>query len=603
MSTNSINKVFDFFYYQYKNRPIDNCFVDKRNGAWQKCSTQKLITQGNQISRGLLKLGIKPQDKIALITPNNRSEWHIMDLGIQQVGAISVPLYPTLTTKDFAYILNHSEAKFCFVANKDLFDKINSIKNEVPSLVAIYSFDEVQNASNWSEVLSLGEDDSTQYEVEQVKELVKPDDVLTIIYTSGTTGVPKGVVLTHENILSNVLAAKDVLIDFEDFGIEYPRSLSFLPINHIFERMVVYWYIYKSVSVSFAENMETISDNLKEVKPHLITAVPRLLEKVFAKIYAKGQEAGGIKTKLFNAALNMVTNLEPFSIKQKGLFFRLKYAVLKKLIFSKWLEALGGELILIVSGSAALSPKLIRIFHGAGIPILEGYGLTETSPAISFNQYYEEGFRTGSVGRVFKNLKVKIAEDGEIRVKGPSVFKEYYKDSTNTKEAFDAEGYFMTGDIGVIDSDGFLKITDRKKSMFKTSGGKYVAPQILENEIKLIPLVEQIMVVGEGEKMPCAIVQPNFENVREWAKTQNLSLNTEQEIANSPEVKAAILAEIEKVNVNFGKWEQIKNIEMTPFAWTIENDLLTPTMKMKRKQVMEKTQDLYKKLYQNEAFL
>ncbi len=598
----TITKVFDIFYHQLENNPIDNCFIDKRNGVWESCSTHKLINYGNQISRGLLKLGIKPQDKIALITPTNRSEWNIMDLGIQQIGAISVPLYPTLSNADFTYTLNHSESKICVVANKDLFDKINSIKKDVPGLVAIYTFDQIQDANNWDEILSLGEENSTQYEVDAVKELVKPEDILTIIYTSGTTGVPKGVVLTHFNIVSNLEGVTGFLPDFKKMGIANPKTMSFLPINHIFERSVIYWYIFNAISVYYAESIDKISDNLKEVQPHLMTAVPRLIEKVFDKIYAKGKAAGGIKTKLFMEAVKMVTDLEPFGAKNKGFIFNLKYAFLKKVIFSKWIEAMGGNMIAILSGSAALSPKLIRIFHGAGIPIIEGYGLTETSPVLSVNTLEESGIRSGSVGKVLKNLDLKIAEDGEIIVKGPSIFNEYFKDPETTKEAFNENGYFKTGDIGVIDSDGFLKITDRKKSMFKTSNGKYVAPQIIENEMKLIPLVEQILVVGEGEKMVCAIIQPNFEAIKEWAKTKNLSLATEQEIANSPEVKAEILTEIEKVNATFGKWEQIKNIELTPFAWTIENDLLTPTMKLKRKNVLAKCKDLYSKLYTKEEY-
>ncbi len=594
---NNITKTFDFFYNQLETKPLDNAFVDKINGVWVKSSTQKIINCGNQISRGLLKLGIKPNDKIALITPNNRSEWNIMDLGIQQIGAISVPLYPTLSAKDFTYTLNHSEAKFCFVATKELYNTIHFIKEALPNLVGIYTFEEVDDAPNWNEILSLGEDDSTQYEVDVVKDLINPDSVLTIIYTSGTTGVPKGVVLTHNNIVSNVLATNSAFPKFSELGVENPVALSFLPINHIFERVCIYWNIYRNVSVYYAESIEKISDNLTEVKPHVMTAVPRLLEKVYNKIIKKGESAGGIKTKLFMSAVNMVKDLEPFTQDEKGFLFKLKYAFLNKLIFSKWAEALGGNLAVIICGSAALSPKLVKIFYGAGIPIAEGYGLTETSPVISLNIPKKEGFCLGSVGKILDNLDVKIAEDGEIILKGPSVFSEYFKDPINTKEAFNEQGYFKTGDIGVIDSNGFLKITDRKKSMFKTSGGKYIAPQIIENEMKLIPFVEQVIVVGDGEKMACAIVQPNFDNIKDWASVNEKNIFNEEQIANSLEVKEIILKDLEKVNANLGSWEKIKDIQLTPIAWTIENDLLTPTMKVKRKNVMDKFSDLYKKLY------
>ncbi|MFA9290497.1 MAG: long-chain fatty acid--CoA ligase, partial [Solirubrobacteraceae bacterium] len=492
---------------------------------------------------------------------------------------------------------NHSEAKFCFVATKELYSIIHSIKELLPNLVGIYTFEEVEDAPNWNEILSLGEDDSTQYEVDVVKDLINPDSVLTIIYTSGTTGVPKGVVLTHNNIVSNVLATNNAFPKFSELGVENPVALSFLPINHIFERVCIYWNIYRNVSVYYAESIEKISDNLAEVKPHVMTAVPRLLEKVYNKIIKKGESAGGIKTKLFMSAVNMVKDLEPFTQDEKGFLFKLKYAFLNKLIFSKWAEALGGNLAVIICGSAALSPKLVKIFYGAGIPIAEGYGLTETSPVISLNTPKKEGFCLGSVGKILDNLDVKIAEDGEIILKGPSVFSEYFKDPINTKEAFNEQGYFKTGDIGVIDSNGFLKITDRKKSMFKTSGGKYIAPQIIENEMKLIPFVEQVIVVGDGEKMACAIVQPNFDNIKDWASVNEKNIFNEEQIANSLEVKEIILKDLEKVNANLGSWEKIKDIQLTPIAWTIENDLLTPTMKVKRKNVMDKFSDLYKKLY------
>ena len=586
----SVTRLFDFAHHALYKFPKEDALVTKYNGVWTKTSTKEYVSQGNKISRGLLKLGIKPGDKIGLISTNNRTEWHIMDLGILQIGAIDVPVYPTISIEDYIYIFNNAEIKYVFVSDKDLYEKLLQVKPQVESLKGIFTFDDIPGAANWKEVLDLGENDDNQQEVEDIAKTIQPDDLATLIYTSGTTGRPKGVMLTHRNIVANVLASDHRIP--RNWKLEYTdiKVLSFLPICHIFERMISYLFMYNGFSIHFAESIEKIGDNVKEVKPHYMTVVPRLVEKVYDKIVDKGAAAGGLKTKIFYWALSLLENYDMKKPKS------LKHRIADKLVFSKWREGLGGNMITLVSGSAALSTKLNRSFHGAGIPILEGYGLTETSPVIAVNSF--ERVKIGTVGHVLDNLDVKIQADGEITVKGPSVFQGYYKDDKKTKEAFTEDGYFMTGDIGHIDEEGFLHITDRKKEMFKTSGGKYVAPQVLENLAKGSKFIEQIMVVGDGEKMPCALVQPDYTFAKLWAERKHLKIGkTPEEMANSPELKARIMKDINLLNATLGKWEQIKKIELTPTLWTIEDGLLTPTMKLKRKAIKEKFFNLYEKLY------
>ncbi len=586
-----ITRLFDFPYHQFENHKLDAALVTKKNGVWVKTSTQEYIDQANAISRALLRLGIQKDQKIAVISSTNRTEWNIMDIGILQTGAQNVPIYPTISEEDYQFILNHSESVLCFVSDKEVFDKLNSVKSNIPLLKDIYSFDEIPGCKNWKELLELGADASNQNEVEARKDSVKTDDLATLIYTSGTTGRPKGVMLTHKNIISNVLASAP-RVPFETG--QY-RSLSFLPICHIFERMILYLYQYFSVSVYYAESIEKISDNLKEVKPNVMTVVPRLLEKVFDKIYAKGADLTGIKKKLFFWALDLGFEFEPYGA--KGAWYEFKLKIAKKLIFSKWQEALGGELKLLVSGSAALQPRLTRVFTAAGIPVMEGYGLTETSPVIAVNDMRNGGFRVGTVGKILDNVEVKIAEDGEILCKGPNVMMGYYKDEEKTDEAVKG-GYFHTGDIGEIDKDGFLRITDRKKEMFKTSGGKYVAPQIIENMMKQSRFIEQVMVIGEGEKMPAAFIQPSFEFLKNWAALKGYEIGTtNEEVVSNPKVIQRIQEEIDAINKNFGHWEQVKKFELTPDIWSIDDGHLTPTMKLKRKIILGKYQDLYNKIY------
>ena len=586
-----IKRLFDFPYFQLENAPLDKSLVTKKNGKWEALSSQEYIDKANAVSRGLLRLGIQPNDKIAVISTTNRTEWNVLDIGILQTGAQNVPIYPTVSEEDYEYVINHSESIYCFVSDKEILDKLNAIRGNT-ALKGVYSFDEIPGCDNWDEILKMGEDKANQEEVEQRKNAVKEDDLATLIYTSGTTGRPKGVMLTHKNIVSDVLLSSErVPFDFGSYV-----ALSFLPVCHIFERMILYLYQYYSVSIHFAESIEKISDNLKEVKPHVISAVPRLLEKVYDKIIAKGSTVGGIKQKMFFWAVELGLKYEPYGA--NGWWYETQLNLARKLVFSKWKEGLGGNIELIVSGSAALQPRLARVFAAAGIPVMEGYGLTETSPVVAVNDQRNHGFRIGTVGKILKDVEVKIAEDGEILTKGPNLMKGYYKDKEKTDEAINKDGFFHTGDIGELDKDGFLKITDRKKEMFKTSGGKYVAPQLIENQMKQSRFIGEMMVIGEGEKMPAAFIQPNFEFVREWAKRKHIDVGTTNEdLVSNKEVNARIKEEVGFYNQKFGSWEKIKRFELTPDVWSIEGEHLTPTMKLKRRNIIKLYQNLYNDIY------
>ncbi len=589
----SLKRLFDFPYYQLENYNLKDALVTKYNGVWKSTSSKEYVDQVNKISRGLLRLGVKPNDKVALISTNNRTEWNIMDIGIMQLGAQDVPIYPTISEEDYAYVLNHSESVFCFVSDKEVYDKVMSIKGEVESLKEVYTFDQIEGAKNWTEVLDLGEDDSNQSEVQSLMDKVTENDLATLIYTSGTTGRPKGVMLSHKNIASNAINSSTRLpLDKGN-----AKALSFLPVCHVYERMLQYMYQFNGVSVYFAESIETISDNLKEVKPEVMSAVPRLLEKVYDKIIAKGTDLTGIKKKLFFWAVELGLKFEPYE--QNGWWYETQLKLARKLIFVKWQEALGGNLKVIASGSAALQPRLARVFNAADIRVMEGYGLTETSPVVSVNDMRDGGFRIGTVGKPIPDTEVKIADDGEILVKGPQVMMGYYKDKEKTDEVL-INNYFHTGDIGEICKDGFLKITDRKKEMFKTSGGKYVAPQIIENVMKQSRFIEQIMVVGEGQKMPAALIQLNEEFVKDWGKRKGLKLGDSlSEMIKNQDLINRVQEEIDFYNQKFGNWEKIKKFELTPDVWSIEEEHLTPTMKLKRRVIKEKYVHLYNKIYSN----
>ncbi len=585
-----ITRLFDFPYYQLETYNLKDALTTNYGGKWQSTSTQEYIDLSNQLSRGLLRLGVQPNDKIAVISTNNRTEWNVCDIGILQTGAQSVPIYPTISKEDYEYVLNHSESVYCFASDEMIVEKLNKIKKKT-KLKGIFTFDDIKGEKSWNEVLELGKDDSNQAEVEAAKDAVKPEDLATLIYTSGTTGRPKGVMLSHNNIVTNVLASK------KNVPLEYGNSkaLSFLPVCHIFERMILYLYQYCGVSIYFAESIEKLTENAQEVKPNVMTAVPRLYEKIFDKIMLKGEELTGVKKKLFFWAVDLGLKYEPYG--KNGWLYEKKLGIARKLIFSKWQAALGGELSLMVSGSAALQPRLARIFAAAGMPIMEGYGLTETSPVVSVSDQNNGGFKIGTVGRVIEDVEVKIAKNGEILVKGPNVMQGYYKDPEKSASVL-KNGYFHTGDKGEIDSEGFLKITGRTKEMFKTSGGKYVIPTLLEGQLKQSLFIEQVMVVGENEKMPAAIVQPNFEYIAEWCEKEKLNLGaTNEEIIASEVLINKIQEELNDCNSHFGKWEQIKRFELTPDVWSIDGGHLTPTMKMKRAVIKKIYEDLYDKIY------
>jgi long-chain acyl-CoA synthetase len=582
-------RLFDFAYWERDNYNLEKAFVSKYQGTWETTSSEDYINKGNIISRALLRLGVQANDKIAVISLTNRTEWHIMDLGVLQIGAQNVPIYPTISIEDYEYVLNHSESKYCFISCEFVYEKIKAIKDNT-SLIEIYSFNEIPGCKHWTELLELGADPSNQSEVDALKDAVKEEDLATIIYTSGTTGKPKGVMLSHRNVVKNVIYSCDRL----PLERGSSRALSFLPICHIFERVITYIYQYVGVEIVFAESLETISDDLKEFKPEVMTAVPRLLEKVYDSIIAKGAALTGIKKMLFFWAVNLGLNYEPYG--QNGWWYERKLKLARKLIFSKWKEGLGGNLKLIASGSAALQPRLARIFNAAELGVMEGYGLTETSPVVSVNDMRDGKFRIGTVGKLIADTEVKIAEDGEILVKGPQVMMGYYKDPEKTAEVI-KDGYFHTGDIGELDSDGFLRITDRKKEMFKTSGGKYVAPQLLENRFKQSRFIEQIMVVGEGEKMPAAIIQPDFVFLGNWAKKKGIAFTNNEELIASEKVIKRIQKEVDEANEDFAKFEKVKQFRLSPIQWTPDSGHLTPTMKLKRKIVKEFHKDLYESIY------
>jgi len=587
-----ISRLFDFPYYQLEKYNLEAALVTKYDGEWVKTSTKEYLEKANSISRALLRLGVQKNDKIAVISSTNRTEWNIMDIGVLQTGAQNIPIYPTISAEDYEYVLNHSDSIYCFVSDQEVYEKVKKVQG-LTKLKDVYSFDHIKGCKHYSELFKLGKDETNQPEVEARKDAVLPSDLATIIYTSGTTGRPKGVMLSHSNITTNALAGVKRL---PDMG-KGTRVLSFLPICHIFERILIYVYQYAGVTVYYAEGIDKIGENAKEIKPNLMSVVPRLLEKVFDKIMAKGEDLSGIKKWIFNWAVKLGEQWEPYG--QNGAWYEFKLKIANKLIFSKWREALGGELTTMVSGSAALQPRLSRVFSAAGMQIMEGYGLTETSPIVAVSKYDNNMFKVGTVGKPIDDIEVKIADDGEILVKGPNVMQGYFKDTEKTASVMSGD-YFHTGDKGELDEDGFLKITGRKKEMFKTSGGKYVIPTLLENDLKQSRFIEQIMVVGESEKMPAALIQPNFEYIRDWIDRKEKSIGKSvEDIAHSDIIIKRIQKEVDKCNSKFGKWEQIKRFELTPEVWSISGGHLTPTMKMKRDVIKNIYIDLYNKIYQH----
>jgi long-chain acyl-CoA synthetase len=591
---NEPRRLFDCLAWHLERKPLDVMLSGKESGQWKKYSTKDIVNTVNNLSAGLLSLGIGPndmtvtgRDKVAILS-KNRPEWLMLDLAVQQIGAILVPIYPTINVNELEFVLKDAEVKIAFVNDEDLFLKVLSLKGHVPSLKEIYTFDHAPNAKHWKEV----SDKSTPELLTQIKPIadkIDYEDVATIIYTSGTTGTPKGVMLSHRNILSNVMSSIKCFPPGQNM-----KALSFLPLNHIFEKMVSYLYLFKGTSIYYAESLETIGDNLKEVKPDMFTTVPRLLEKVYDKIMLKGRELTGMKKKLFFWAHSLA---EKFEINtNQGVWYTMQLKLANKLIFSKWREALGNNIKCIITGSAACQIRLIRIFTAARIIIMEGYGLTETSPVISVNRYDVKGRKFGTVGLLIDGVEVKIAEDGEILCKGPNVMMGYYKRPDLTSEAM-KDGWFLTGDIGVLVDNKFLKITDRKKELFKTSGGKYVAPMPIENKLKESTYVEQVMVVGSERKYVGSLIVPYFPSLQEWARHNGIPETDNETLILNPKVIDLFKNLVESFNKFFNHVEQIKKFELLPFEWTVDGGELTPTLKLKRRVIMEKYRDAIERIY------
>ena len=582
-------RLFEIPYQFHSKFPKSDCLVKKEAGKWILFSTQDFIDYSENIAYGLLALGVQREDKIAILA-NNRPEWNFADMGIQMSGCILIPVYPTISEKDLEFILKDAEVKYVFVSAEDIYQKVKTICANVSSVKDIYTFNNIPNAKHFTDLVELGKKNRDEAKLKSIKDSIGENDLVTILYTSGTTGTPKGVMLSHKNIFSNVYAVRDLPpCDHND------RCLSFLPLNHIYERMLVTLYMYLGVSIYYAESLETIGDNLREIRPHVFSCVPRLLEKVYDRIVSKGNELTGIKRKLFFWALALGEKFE--GVGKGGWWYNFQLGLANKLIFSKWREALGGNVRAAVSGGAALNPRLARIFWSARIPVLEGYGLTETSPVIAVNTLLPDGMKFGTVGKIIEDVTVKIAEDGEILCKGPNIMLGYYKRSDATAEVIDKDRWFHTGDIGVIEDGKYLKITDRKKEIFKTSGGKYIAPQMIENKIKECSLVEQVMVMGENQKFASALIVPSFVKLKAKYEKEGKLYPGNEEAIKDAEVSKIIKAHIEIMNKSLAHYESIKKFEMLPKEWTVDGGEMTPKLSLKRKVILEANKNLLAKIY------
>lgn len=579
----TITRVFDLLQYNLEKFPKEEFISGKVKGEWVKYSTQNFCDTVDLLSKGLISIGMGKASRIAVMS-HNRPEWNLTDFAIMQIGAYQIPLYPTLAEHDIKFILENAGVTLVFVADEALYHKLQAVNKDLKIPVGVYTFDEVAGAENWNTLLKAGEAQE-QVNLNEYRAEVKADDILTLIYTSGTTGTPKGVMLTHNNLVKNFESSAVLLPE----GIK--KGLSFLPLSHIFERMVVYLYLYSDVGVYYAESMETIVADIQFVKPNVFSTVPRLLEKVYEKIMEKGKALTGIKRGIFFWSLALAEKYET----KNSWFYNLKLGIARKLVFKKWQEALGGNIVVIVSGGAALNPRLARIFWAAGMPVFEGYGLTETSPVITVNHFGNTMF--GTVGPAIEGMEIKIAEDGEVLARGHAIMKGYYLRDDLTAQAIDNDGWFHTGDIGQIVAGRFLKITDRKKEIFKTAGGKYVAPQPIENKFKETALVEQVMVLGENQKFPAALIVPNFAALKTWAAKKGINYTTDEEMVKDSQVIEKFNQIMELSCRDFGKWEQVKRFALLPKQWSIDGGELTPKLSLKRKVILEKNADIIEKIY------
>jgi len=583
-----ISRIFDLLpMYEEKFNPKEDVLAGKINGEWVKYDIKTIRETVDNISYGLMKLGVKKGDKIANISPN-RPEWNMLDFAILQIGAIHVPVYPTISESDYKYILRESDTKYVIISGNEIWRKIGHILPDIDNILGVYSFNELAGQKNFSELIELGKANKNQQALKQLKESVTPEDIATIIYTSGTTGNPKGVMLSHKNILSNVSAVYPMFpVD------QYSKAVSYLPLCHVYERTNIYVLIYLGVSIYYAENMGTIAANINEIKPHLLTTVPRLLEKVYDKILAKGRKLTGIKRQLFFWAVRLGEKYE-YDISNPFYLAQLKIA--DKLIFSKWRDALGGNMRAIISGGAAIQPRLARVFNAAGFPTLEGYGMTESSPVIAVNTFVKGQRKIGTVGPPLENLEVKISKEGEILVKGPNVMVGYYKQPELTKEVVE-DGWLHTGDKGIIDKDGMLKITGRLKEIFKTSMGKYISPALIENKFKESPFIDQILVVGENQKFAAALIVPDFEYLKQWCNIHEVNCESNKQIIQESMFRERLKKEINQYNKLFGNYEKIKKFELIDHEWSIETGEITANLKLKRRYIHNKYRDTINSLF------
>jgi long-chain acyl-CoA synthetase len=586
-----VTRIFDILpYHASKFKPKDDVIASKENGEWVKYNIQQYREMVDNISYGFLALGIQPGDRIAQISPN-RSEWNFVDMAVLQVGAIHVPIYPTISESDYCYILNHAEVKYLFVSGMELLRKIQHVLPDIPHIQGIFTYKEHLELKNLTELIELGVQNKNPELLERCKTAIKPDDVATIIYTSGTTGNPKGVMLTHNNIISNFKAASYI----PPFG-EEAKAVSYLPLCHIYERLLNYLYQYLGFSIYYAENLGTITDNMKEVQPEILSTVPRLLEKIYDKLFATGHKLKGAKRWIFFWALHLALRYELKGA--NGWFYELKRKIYDKLVYVKWREALGGRIQLVISGGAALQPRLSRMFTCAGITILEGYGLTETSPVIAVSDLTEHGIKFGTVGPVLQGVQVKIAKDDEILCKGPNVMKGYYKEPDLTAESIDKDGWFHTGDLGHIEPEGQLKITGRKKELFKTSFGKYISPQPIEDKFKESLFIDEMIVLGEHQKFAGALIVPDFTFLKAYCDVKGIPYTTNAEMVRLPRIRKRFQVEVDKYNASFGATEKIKSWDLLNTEWTPESGEMTPTLKLRRKYIIRKYEPEIARLFE-----
>ncbi|BDX38930.1 AMP-dependent synthetase [Tenuifilaceae bacterium CYCD] len=586
-----ITRIFDILESGrelYENRPV---VAIKNNGSWEEYNIEQYSQISYNLSYGLMAMGLKPGDKVATIS-GNRPEWNFVDMAATQAGMVHVPIYPTISQDEYKYILAHSEVKVIFAGDKNIYNKLLPLTAGLTDFIGIYCFQEFKDIPNWNIIIEKGKSVAHEYvdELFRIKNAIKPDDIMSMIYTSGTTGVSKGVMLSHANFLANVSACGEV------FKLQTgDKAVSFLPLSHVFERMVNYYYQSRGVSIYYSDSLATIGETIKEVKPQVFMTVPRMLEKTYDKIISIGKDLSGIKKQIFFWAVNLGYR---YNEKGNNFIYNIKLDFARKFVFNKWKKGLGGELKFIISGGAALQPRLIRVFWAAGIPVYEGYGLTETSPVIAVNNGAEpDNVRIGTVGPIVPNVEVKIAEDGEILMKGPSLMKGYFKAPELTKLAIDDEGWFHTGDIGYLHEGKFLTITDRKKEIFKLSNGKYVAPQLIENKLKESFFIEQCMIVGENEKFVSTLISPNFSFLHDWCSRHKIHFENNQELITLPEVIARYQKEINALNKQLSDYEQIKRYRLVSEQWSPQTGELSPTLKLKRKVIYETYNSILEEIY------